>query len=378
MKTPIRIKQSEMRKVSFILLSLAIIAGEVPAEEFKCLEGAKDSGPYKPGNVVRWCEIQKDGRLLYHGSVWRWYKSGQPSSTSFFVNGQAEGEWLSWFENGNTQSRGHFNDGKKTGTWKYWNQAGGLETEVSYSSEGNTWSIYYSNGSKKASGMSVPGGKTGLWTYWDSDGSEIAKCDFGDGLFALPDRDCELIAFEVGPKGFSRPIPRATTRRGNPTIKIASQQYDLETPRGWVADVEAGSSENLPVVIYPEGGAWRGEGANIYVRVLFKGANSFNGVVAQEIESFERQVAELTVVSTRESSLPSGNRSIRKTISYKPLAHTDSPFSIVSRNTIYETISYLNASDEVVLMVVLASHDEEDLARSTPALDSLVVSFRPR
>jgi hypothetical protein len=371
-------KNLTMIKFSFTLISLVVIVGGVQGHEFKCLEGARDSGPYVPGNIVRWCEIQKGNRLLYHGSVWRWYKSGKPSSKGFYINGNAEGEWQSWFENGETQTQGIFNDGEKVGTWKYWNQGGWLNTEVKYSSKGNGWSIYYPNSNKKATGISVPGGKVGLWTYWDSEGSEVANCDFGDGLFTLPSRDCELIAFEIGPKGFSRPIPKATTNLGNTTIKIASQNYDLKTPPGWIADVVSGSNENLPVVLYPKNGAWKGAGANIYIRVLFKDGNPFNRIVAQEIESFEGQVAELTMVSSREVELPLGNQSIWKTVNYKPLVQTDSPFSIVSSNTVFETIGYLDASDQVVIMVVLTSPDEESLTLSTSALDSLVASFRPR
>ena len=68
--------------------------------------------------------------------------------------------------------------------------------------------------------------------------------------------------------------------------------------------------------------------------------------------------------------------SFLKTISYKPLVQTDSPFSIVSDNTIHETISFLDGSDQIVLMVVLTCNSEKQLSESTPALTSLLSSFR--
>jgi hypothetical protein len=51
---------------------------EALTAEFKCPTGAHDSGGGPiPGTVVRWCDIERDGRPVYHGPVWRWYPSGE-------------------------------------------------------------------------------------------------------------------------------------------------------------------------------------------------------------------------------------------------------------------------------------------------------------
>lgn len=45
---------------------------EALTTKFRCPTGAHDSGRGpSPGVIVRWCAVQRDGRLLYHGPVWR-------------------------------------------------------------------------------------------------------------------------------------------------------------------------------------------------------------------------------------------------------------------------------------------------------------------
>ncbi|SPF40324.1 exported hypothetical protein [Syntrophobacter sp. SbD1] len=123
-------------KPASLLLACAMLCmtALVNAEEFKCPEGAKDSG-YKPGNIVRWCEIERDGRLLYHGPVWRWYRNGQMKGKENYIYGNAEGEWQGWFENGKMSSLGSFRGGNKTGLWKYWYTSGSIKTEATYNED---------------------------------------------------------------------------------------------------------------------------------------------------------------------------------------------------------------------------------------------------
>ncbi len=353
------------------------IAGTAYPDEFKCLEGAKDSGPWQPGNVVRWCEISKDGHLLYHGSVWRWYRSGQMESKEFYVYGNAEGEWPSWYENGKPSSLGTFKNGNKTGLWKYWDETGWLKTEVTYTETVNSRIEYYPTGKKKATGKSIQSGKIGAWTYWDISGKEKAKCDFDNGLFVLPSKSCEIIANELEPEGFSQPIPVAsTTPNAVAVITVASQIYHFAIPPGWVADTKAGKDEQAPLVFYPKGSTWRGTGPNIYIRMLYKGGASFDSMVKGESEDFQQNVAEYTEGAAKSGKLRNGKTTLTKNVAYKPLIQTDSPFSIISDDTIHETISYLDASDEVVVMAVLACHSESQLKESASALNSLITSFR--
>jgi hypothetical protein len=366
-----------MKQISWFALALLCLSGVAQSEEeFKCLEGAKDHVPYKPGNVVRWCEITKDGRLLYHGSVWRWYPSGQMEGKEFYVFGNADGVWPSWYENGKPSSLGSFKDGTKTGLWKYWDVSGWLKTEVTYAVTGNLWTEYYPSGQKQAVGSSVRSGKVGKWTYWGNDGTVNAECDFGNGLFTLPTKSCQIIADQLDPKGFSPPIPVViVTPEAKVVVDLAAQSFSFLVPIGWVPDIEVGKKEQTPLVFYKQGDAWRGAGPNIYIRALFKHGATFDNFVKNEAKEFRKSVVEYSEKNSTSARLQNGRKSISKVISYKALQEIDSPFSIVSNNISHEKISFLDVSDQVVLMVVLTSHNEPQLIDASPSFMSLVKSF---
>ena len=231
-------------------------------DAFKCPAGAKDSG-YKPGNVVRWCEIKRGGRLLYHGPVWRWHRNGMLESKAHYVNGNADGDTPSWYQNGQQSSHGTFKDGSKIGLWKYWDEQGRLTTEVTYASAGNLRTDYYPTGNKKATGTFKSSGKIGKWVYWDTTGNEKAQCDFGQGMFKVTSKPCQVIAEELDPAGYSRPLPIGSVGSGSAcSLRLADQRYDFVTPSGWVADAETGKTDGVPLVFYRTGGAWRGAGPN--------------------------------------------------------------------------------------------------------------------
>lgn len=366
--------------MSTFRLSLAVIpfciALEVHADDaFRCPPEAKDSG-YRSGNVVRWCEVQKDGRLLYHGPVWRWHRNGQQASKENYIYGAADGDTPSWYENGNMSSHGGFKGGSKAGLWKYWDEQGRLETEVTYRESGHQRTDYYSNGAKKATGVFASSGKIGKWTYWDADGKEKARCDFGRGVFKATTKPCQTIAKELDPEGFSRPIPSSSVNAdGTCSLRIANQSYSFKTPSGWVADAQAGKKEGAPLVLFPIGGSWRGDNPNIYIRAIFKDGASFEAVQRDELESFQENVAEYSELGEKKETLNTGMAVTTRTISYKSVVGTDSPFSIVTDNTIRESLSYIDASKEIVLLAVLTSPTQEGNARSTDALATLVHSL---
>lgn len=343
---------------------------------FRSPPEAKDSG-YRPGNVVRWCEVQRDGRLLYHGPVWRWHRNGRQESKANYIYGAAEGDTPSWHENGRMSSHGVFKNGDKVGLWKYWDEEGRITTEVAYADSGHQRTDYYPTGKKKASGVFVSNGKIGKWTYWNADGKEKANCDFGTGVFAVTTRACQVIADELDPEGFSRPIPVGSLNAdGSCSLRIADEHYVFSTPPGWVADTEAGKTEGAPLVFYPAGGTWRGDNANLYVRVLFKAGGSFETVLRQEAEGFSESVAEYSETGSSRERLNSGLSVVTRTITYKSLTKTDSPFSIVGDNKVFEALGFVDASREVVLLAVLTSPSEKDHAAATDALGALIRSLK--
>jgi hypothetical protein len=361
---------------AFIAVVLIAVSPARAVDEFKCPPGAKDSG-YQPGNVVRWCQIQKDGRLLYHGPVWRWHRNGTLESKENYIYGNADGDTPSWYENGKQSSHGLFKNGSKVGLWKYWDEKGQLSTDVTYSGDGHVRTDYYPNGKMKASGTVKSSGKIGKWTYWDDSGKEKARCDFGEGLFVVSSKSCQRIADEVEPTGFSRPLPIGEVASASASsLRIAGQVYEFSTPPGWIADAEAGKDDGAPLVFYRKGSKWRGNGPNLYIRPIFKAGSSFQKVQETELQEFQEGVAEYSETNLTKYNLSNGSTVVTRSITYKPLMQTDSPFSIVTDNTIHESLSYVDVSKEVVLVTVLTSPTEKNFTASMEAVRSLVNSMR--
>jgi MORN repeat variant len=353
-------------------------AQEAITAKFQCPSGAHDSGRGpSPGVIVRWCQVQRDSRLLYHGPVWRWYRSGKLEGKEYYVYGDAAGVWPSYYENGHMSSLGAFEKGEKRGLWKYWDKQGQLRTEVTYSDEGNLHTDYYPSGRKKAVGVFAQSGKIGKWTYWDENGNEKAHCDFGRGVFGVSDGGCRMIADELDPKGYSPPIPTGVKgNNGSLSVQVGPQVFKFTAPQGWVADVNAGRRDGLPLVLYPKGKKWKASGENMYLRIFFKKGRSFKQVIKDDEEGFENNVSGYHEQLIKNGNLPSGLGYLLNSITYQPLIDTDSPFSIVASNHIYEHAAYLDASDKVVVLIVVTADSNQGLQHSIPAFQSILQSAR--
>jgi len=347
------------------------------SSKFICPIGARDSGQGpSPGVVIRWCEIEQNGRLLYHGPVWRWYRSGKLEGKGYYINGSAEGVWPSYYENGHMSSLGSFAEGRKIGLWKYWDNGGRLRTEVSYSENGNSRTDYYASGQKKDVGVVTRSGKIGKWIYWDQSGQEKASCDFGNGAFSVSSRGCQIISNELDPKGYSLPIAVGSINPdGISFVSVGTQVFKFRVPQGWVADVTAGRQEGVPLVFYPKGKAWRDSGANMYVRVLFKGGRSFDQIVDDDKQDFEQNVEEYREESGKDGHLSRDLPYRLKSITYKPLIETDLPFSIVASNQVFEQLAYIDGSKEIVLLLVLTTDSNQNLDQSVPPFQAILHSL---
>ena len=347
-------------------LVLLIRAGSVP-ENFACPAGAKDSGVH-PLMVVRWCEESRDGRLLYNGPVWRWHRNGQLESKEYYVHGGAEGETPSWYENGKRSSLGTFKNGRKTGTWKYWAETGQRRTVVDYQETGASVAEYYPSGATKATGTFRTSGKIGSWVYWNENGTVKARCEFGTGLFALPDEGCRLIAAEFKPEGFSRPVPSARlTSGGQAVIQIGSDTTAFQVPRGWTADPGAGEHDDVPLAFYLKGGGWRKPGPNMYVRALFRDGRSFDVTCKEQLDAFEDDLANYQSDTRKASRRADGRQQLTLKISYQPVIATDSPFAITASNVIHERVGFFESSEHVIFMVVLACDTTTQLRKAEAA-----------
>jgi hypothetical protein len=359
-----------------ITVVLLLCSTALATDDFRCLDGAPTPPPRKEGQPWRICV--NPANELFHGSVWRWHKNGRIASKEFYVNGDAEGEFRTWYDNGKLSARGAFKNGAKVGLWKYWDEAGRIATEVTYAPAGNVYVHYYSSGARMAEGPVVQAQKVGKWVYWDAKGKEKAHCDFGNGLFRLPDDACRMIAEELPPKGFSRPVPAASlTPAGAARIDVGGESYEFATPQGWVMDLAAAKKDHLPLAMYPKGESWRGQAPNIYVRTLYKEGRDLGGVAEDELKSFRGDVLDFRELRTRMVKLRSPRPVVSRNISYRPPMNVEpASFVVGSATTYYETLAYVDASDDTVLMAVLACRSAKQLKQFRPALQELLESLR--
>ena len=360
-----------------VALAAALAASVAHGEEFTCPEGAKDSG-VKPDQAVRWCAVERDGRLVFQGPVWRWHRNGRLMAKERFVDGELDGEAWSYWDNGRPASLRTHTMGERTGTWRSWDQEGHLVFDEAYTPSGLMKDEYYPSGKKRASGMLREDAKVGLWYMFHEDGREKARCDFGEGLFALPGDDgCRTIAEEVEPLGFARPVAKGSvTEDGFAIVSIGSQAYAFKAPPGWVADAAAGAGEGFSLVFVPEGSTWREPHRNMWVRIILKEGRTLDVVTYDERMEFAKRVGQYQefLLPPRKGRL---GRIEPETLSYTIPTRPGVPFAIVEGREMLGAVAFIDVSPEVVLVVVLAADHKVPMKVNRESFIALVESARP-
>ncbi len=363
---------------STVLLAMAglLAVPAARAEEFACPEGAKDSG-YREHQVVRWCGYEKDGRIVFHGPVWRFHKNGRLLAKEHFVHGELDGERWFFYESGRPASAGPMRSGERTGVWRSWDEEGHLTAEDGYTDGGVDRDVYYPSGKKRASGMLRDGAKVGFWELYYEDGGK-KRCDFGEGLFALPDDDgCRTIADEVEPRGFARPVPKGTvTEDGVAIVSIGGQSYAFTVPPGWVADATAGAGMGLPLVLYPKGSAWKDPHRNMWIRVILKEGRVLDVVTYDERMAFAKRVGQYQefLLAPRQGRL---GRVDAETLSYTIPTGPGDPFKMVEGRDMLGAAAFIDVSPEVVLVVVGEADYKVPMKASRDPFIAFVSSARP-
>jgi hypothetical protein len=322
--------------------------------------------------VIRWCDVSREGRLVYHGSVWRWYRNGKRRSKEFYLDGIGEGEWASWFPNGRQSSLGFYTHGHKAGTWLYWNEAGRVRAEVTYGVNADQWTQYYPSGKKRATGRAIRSGKIGPWVYWDKKGREKARCDFGNGLPELKSDGCRLIAGELEPVGYSTPRPAVTATEADVTLRIEDESYTFAIPAGW----QPRAQQQMPVVLEPQEADEHGTGPELQLHILYKNGRKFTRVVAGELTRLRESVARYGENATQREQMKGGRAATTKQISFRPMVEPDSPLSPVAHSIVHQTVTFIDASDRIVIMAVLECHSLRQMKGAAPALTALLEPLR--
>jgi hypothetical protein len=362
--------------IGLAVLAAALGAGGARADDFKCPKGARDSGLEK--GQPRWCESMVKGKLVYDGPLWRFHADGSIASKETYVKGDAQGSFESWHANGKRETKGQYRKGEAVGTWKTWDDRGRIVSETRFDLPRATRTAYHPNGKKWASGRLLDGAKVGTWTVWDDAGKEVGRCDLGEGVVALPPgKACAIVAIDVDPKGFGRPTPLATVAGdGTFTLRIGSEAYAFTPPEGWVADVQAGKADRLPVILHPRGsGAWDGP-ATIYLRPIYRDGKSFEAALAAEVEAFKKDVMDYETKPIESGTTGLGRPFQARAISYRATRPGPGGGVFVNDRKAQEAVASIDASDQVVVLVVLASGEGKQVTANTPALLSTARSAR--
>src|SRR5512133_1635765 len=119
--------------VRMLLLAIAgwLAAPAAYGFDLTCPDGAKDSG-YADHQLTRWCTLDADGRLWFHGPLMRWYRNGRLATKESYVRGVPDGEFTSWWESGRLRSTGSYAGGEPAGTWTFWDEAARVISIVTY------------------------------------------------------------------------------------------------------------------------------------------------------------------------------------------------------------------------------------------------------
>lgn len=354
--------------IGMVVLAAALGAGGARADEFTCPKGARDSGLTK--GEPRWCEAMVNGKLVYDGPFWRFHPDGSIASKETYVKGDAQGRFESWHANGKRETKGQYRKGEAVGTWKTWDARGRLVSETRFELPRATRTAYHTNGKKWASGRLLDGAKVGTWTVWDDTGKEVGKCELGEGVIALPPgKACSIVALDVAPKGFGHPTPVATVAAdGSFTLRIGDEAYAFTPPDGWVADVKAGKADRLPVILHPRGAEpWKGP-ATMYLRPIYRDGKSFDAAIAAEGEAFKKDVMDYEAKPIEGGTTGLGRPFQARAITYRATRPGPAGGVFVNDRAAREAVAYVDASDQVIVLVVLAGGDAKAGAAAVAAV----------
>jgi hypothetical protein len=356
-----------------VLLGLLSALPAQANEPFKCPPNTKASD-YQPGHIVRWCEVNRDGRVLYHGPLLRWHRSGALASREFYDYGKGTGNWEAWHENGKPSSKGRMEKGSRTGKWTFWHEEGWRKTEVVYGPARNNWVEFFSNGKRHYTGDVLRSQKIGKWIEWNPDGSERRRCDFGEGLFKLESEACKGIADSLVPKGFSRPVPKVSVAAQALTLQVASEKFGFVVPAGWRVEVEAVRRDGLAFALIREGGQWRDNAPQMWARILYREGRSFEKNADIAFTDIERNVDKFKGEPAVRFKTERGLDVARQQLAYNTSYGTDSPFAIVTDQVQHESVAIIDLSSNISLMLVLTSPTQAARDALRKEMDGIVQS----
>jgi hypothetical protein len=139
--------------------------------------------------------------------------------------------------------------------------------------------------------------------------------------------------------------------------------FIVSAPEGWHLDTEAGASQGLAAVFYPENSTWKSSNSVMYARIVDKpvAKRAFQDFVHNDVESFKRASSRSTVTNA------------------KPISTKDGKPTVVEQfydgnNENYEMVAYVEESQAIVVLA-LSARTRAEFDRNVAAFEKLVESY---
>lgn len=137
--------------------------------------------------------------------------------------------------------------------------------------------------------------------------------------------------------------------------------YCLSAPKGWVLDNQAGVSQGIHAVFYPEGGSWSDSKAVMYSRINDKTDKTLQDVIDADLKHMSQDAPNYKIVDKDPVTCTQGTKAHIKYLSGDKF------------NT-FEAVGYIEEPKKVVT-IVLSSRDEANFKSSIDAFYELVKSY---
>jgi len=137
-------------------------------------------------------------------------------------------------------------------------------------------------------------------------------------------------------------------------------EFEVTAPDGWVIDNQAGISDGLHAVFYPEGGSWKESKTVMYANGVEKNGRNIKQFIEDDVKSFKDKTGEIK--DGAPLSTEDGKKAYVK-------------YFLKEENGNYEAIAYIDEK-YVVVIIALSARNEQGFNRSYPAFKELVASYK--
>lgn len=164
------------RRVSpFMALTCALLVAGCQGPH--TVEQRWPSGRLRERKAVRTVRRGGADQVIIDGPLRQWHQNGRLALEGTYLDGSAEGRFVSWFDDGGKSGEGSFKSGKPDGDWVRLYPSGDRRIHGHFvdGKKNGTFVWWYPSGRKEMQGEYFADRKNGLWTRWNESGAEIGR-----------------------------------------------------------------------------------------------------------------------------------------------------------------------------------------------------------